>query len=170
MRDPWFERSLILLCKHNEEGALGIIINREGDVDLNEVIERLTEDHGAFGELANGEKMTWWGGPVGDGAGFVLFTGELDDGEGWNVGTIAVSPSLERLDELIRNQTNFELVLGYAGWGPGQLAEEVETGSWLFVDAEPTIVFDTPIEERYEKALAQIGLTPEMVWMQPVNE
>ena len=85
MRDPWFERALILLCQHNEEGAIGVIINREGDVDLQEVIDKLTEDHGEFGELSDGAQKTWWGGPVGDGAGFVIFSGTVDDGEGWNV-------------------------------------------------------------------------------------
>ena len=170
MRDPWFERSLVLLCQHNEEGALGLIINREGDVDLQEVVDRLTEDHGEFGDLLDGAKKTWWGGPVGDGAGFVLFPGVVNDGEGWNVGPVAVSPSLERLAELIRHGAAFELCLGYAGWGPGQLAEEIESGSWLAADIDPKIVFDTPFEQRYEKALAQIGLTPETIWMQPINE
>jgi putative transcriptional regulator len=170
MRDDWFERTLILLCQHNDDGALGIIINREGDVGLQEVIDKLSEDHGEFGPLLNGDQITWWGGPVGDGAGFVVFKGEVSDDEGWNIGSIAVSPSLQRLDDLIRSKDRFELVLGYAGWGPGQLAEEVEGGSWLFVDVEAEIVFDTPVEERYEKALAQLGLTPNTVWMQPINE
>jgi len=170
MRDPWFERTLILLCQHNDEGALGLIINREGDVLLQEVIDKLTEDHGEFAPLSNGEQKTWWGGPVGDGAGFVIYSGSVDEGEGWNIGTTAVSPSLERLAELIRQGTGFELCLGYAGWGPGQLADEIETGSWLAVDIDPALIFDTPFEERYEKALAQMGLTPETIWMQPVNE
>ena len=170
MRDPWFQRTLILLCQHNEDGALGLIINREGDVDLQEVIDRLAEDHGAFAPLPNGDQLTWWGGPVGAGAGFVLFSGAVSTDEGWNVGSIAISPSVERLDELILSKDRFELVLGYAGWGPGQLAQEVEGGSWLFVDVEPEIVFDTPMNQRYEKALAQLGLTPDMVWMQPINE
>ena len=170
MRDPWFERTLILLCQHNDDGALGLIINRESEVDLQEVIDKLTEDHGEFAELQDGSRKTWWGGPVGEGAGFVVFSGAVADEEGWTVGSIAVSPSLERLDELIRCESPFELVLGYAGWGPGQLADEVQSGSWLFVDVEPEIVFDTPLEERYEKALAQLGLTPDMVWMQPINE
>ena len=170
MRDPWFERTLILLCQHNDEGALGLIVNREGDIGLQEVIDRLTEDHGEFGTLSNAEQKTWWGGPVGDGAGFVLFSGSVEEGEGWNIGPVAVSPSLERLAELIREGSGFELCLGYAGWGPGQLAGEIETGSWLAADIDPSIIFDTPLDQRYEKALAQIGLTPETIWMQPVNE
>ena len=170
MRDPWFERTLVLLCQHNDEGALGLIINREGDVNIQEVIDRLTEEHGEFGTLLDGEQLTRWGGPVGDGAGFVIFSGTVEDGEGWNVGPVAVSPSLERLNELILSKAPFELVLGYAGWGPGQLAEEIEKGSWLSVDVDPRIVFETPTEQRYEKALAQLGLTPEMVWMKPINE
>mgnify|MGYP003950662635 CR=1 FL=1 len=170
MRDPWFERTLILLCRHNDEGALGLVINRESDIDLQEVIDKLTEDHGSFGELLDGSRPTWWGGPVGNGAGFVLFPGEVEDGEGWTIDGVAVSPSVERLADLIRNSSKFELCLGYAGWGPGQLAEEIETGSWVPVDVSQEIVFDTPIEERYDKALAQLGVTPSMVWMQPINE
>ena len=170
MRDPWFERTLILLCQHNDEGALGLVINRESDIDLQEVVDKLTEDHGSFGELSDGTRRTWWGGPVGNGAGFVLFPGEVEDGEGWTIDGVAVSPSVERLADLIRNASKFELCLGYAGWGPGQLAEEIETGSWVPVDVSKEIVFDTPIEERYDKALAQLGVTPNMVWMQPINE
>jgi putative transcriptional regulator len=170
MHDPWFERALILLCQHDDEGALGLVINRESDVELQEVIDKLTEDHGAFGELRHGSRKTWWGGPVGDGAGFVLFPGDVETGEGWNIDGVGISPSLERLAELIRSGTNFELCLGYAGWGPGQLAEEITTGSWVPVDADRKIIFETPIEERYDKALAQLGVTPELVWMQPINE
>jgi putative transcriptional regulator len=170
MRDPWFERALVLLCQHNDEGAIGLIINKKGGVDLQEVIERLSEDHGEFGTLQNTSQRTWWGGPVGEGAGFVIFNGTVEDGEGWNIGAVAVSPSLERLAELIREGTGFELCLGYAGWGPGQLADEIKTGSWLAVDIDPDIVFDTPPEQRYEKALAQIGLTPETIWMTPIDE
>jgi putative transcriptional regulator len=170
MRDPWFERALVLLCQHNDEGAIGVIINKKGEVNLQEVIDRLSEDHGEFGTLQDGTQGTWWGGPVGEGAGFVIFKGTVEDGEGWNIGAVAVSPSLERLAELIREGTGFELCLGYAGWGPGQLAEEIKTGSWLAVDIDPDIVFDTPPEQRYEKALAQLGLTPETIWMTPVDE
>ena len=170
MRDPWFERTLILLCQHDEDGSLGLVINRESDVDLQEVIEKLTEEHGDFGELMDGDRKTWWGGPVGDGAGFVLFPGAVEDGEGWAIDGVAVSPSLERLEKLIRSKADFQLCLGYAGWGPGQLAEEIETGSWVPVDVDRKIVFDTPLEERYDKALAQLGVQPNMVWMQPINE
>ena len=170
MRDQWFERALILLCQHDDEGALGLVINRESDIALQEVIDKLTEDHGEFGELKNGTRPTWWGGPVGDGAGFVLFRGTVEEGEGWCIDGVAVSPSLERLEELIRSEVGFELCLGYAGWGPGQLEDEIATGSWVPVDIDHEIVFDTPVEERYDKALAQLGVAPGQVWMQPINE
>ena len=170
MHDPWFDRALILLCEHNEDGAIGLVINREGEVSLEEVIQRLAEDHGDFGEIEDGDRSTWWGGPVGDGAGFVVFRGRVDNGEGWNIGDVAVSPSLERLASVIDTGEPFALCLGYAGWSPGQLASEIESGAWLAVDIDPAIVFDTPISERYERALAQIGLTPQTIWMTPVNE
>jgi putative transcriptional regulator len=60
--------------------------------------------------------------------------------------------------------------LGYAGWGPGQLDNEIEAGAWIPVDVEPEIVFQTPLSVRYEQALACLGLTPATVWMQAVDE
>ncbi|MGB0639418.1 MAG: YqgE/AlgH family protein [Myxococcota bacterium] len=170
MRDDWFERSLVLLCQHDEDGAIGLVINREGDIPIQEVMERLASEHGEMGHIPDGIRKTWWGGPVGDGAGFVVYPGEVRDGEGWNIGGVAVSPSVERLAQLVRSGQGFNLCLGYAGWGPGQLASEIELGSWLAVDVDPEIVFDTPIEERYEKALALLGLTPQSIWMTPINE
>ena len=170
MRDPWFERALILLCQHDEDGALGLVINRESDIVLQEVVDKLAEDHGDFGALQDGDRPTWWGGPVGDGAGFVLFPGAVEDGEGWSIDGVAISPSLERLADLIRTGVAFELCLGYAGWGPGQLADEIATGSWVPVDIDPKIVFETPLDERYDKALAQLGVALNQVWMQPIDE
>lgn len=166
LRDRWFEGTVVLLCQHDDEGALGLVINRDGPVTIGEVLERMDLEGDRLGDQA-----TWWGGPVGTGAGFVLWRGQAGAHEGWTVGgEVAVSPSVERLDELVRTGARFHLALGYAGWGPGQLEEELERGSWLLADASAALVFDTPLEDRYQQALALLGLTPHTVWMDPISE
>lgn len=166
MKDRWFEGTVVLVCQHDDEGALGLVINRDGPVTIGEVLERMDLDGDRLAEAT-----TWWGGPVGSGAGFVLWRGQAAEHEGWTVAQdIAVSPSVERLDDLVRTGKRFFLALGYAGWGPGQLDEEIERGSWLVADAPAGLVFETPLEERYQDALALLGLTPHSVWMNPVSE
>ena len=163
--DPNFARSVILVCQHDETGAFGLIINRDGPVSIGAVTERMD-----LGEPAEPDSVTWWGGPVGPGTGFVIWRGEADDSEGWNLrGDIAVSPSAERLKSLVQTQVPFFLCLGYAGWGAGQLDHEIETGSWLYADVEPTLIFDVPLDERYDRALMLLGLTAYTVSMTPIE-
>ena len=166
LKDPNFERTLVLLCQHDEEGALGLVINREGPISLDEVLSSL-----GLPTDPSAERTTWWGGPVGPGAGFVLFAGEVGAEQGWSLaGQIAISPSMEQLQRLVHAGLPFELCLGYAGWGPGQLEHEITHGSWLFTDLDPSLVFEAPLEERYDRALASLGLTASEVWMAPFDE
>lgn len=166
MRDPHFERTVVLLCSYGSEGALGLVINRDGPVPLAEVLRGLElpgEDYE--------ETPTWWGGPVGRSTGFVVWRGQADPEEGWTVGReVAVSPSVERLTHLVESKEPFSLCLGYAGWSAAQLDEEIARGSWLVADVDARIVFDAPLEDRYTAALALLGLRPETVWMQPIDE
>lgn len=166
MKDQWFENAVVLICHHDEDRALGLVINRDGPVSLGTVVEQMGID-----PPAGQDPQTWWGGPVGPGTGFVIWRGKGDPEEGWNLEQdVAVSPSAERLERLCQSGQRFHLCLGYAGWGPGQLDEEIESGSWLYVDLDAEIIFDTPLMARYRSALANLGLTPEMVWMKPIDE
>jgi putative transcriptional regulator len=165
MRDQWFEGAVILLCQHDDDGALGLVINKDGPVSVGEVLERMDLDPGAA------DRPTWWGGPVGTESGFVLWRGRAGVDEGWTLADeVAVSPSSERLSTLVGSGQRFFLVLGYAGWGPGQLEEELERGSWLLTEVDPEIVFDRPMAERYELALASLGLSAHSVVMNPISE
>lgn len=165
MRDPNFARAVVLICQHDEEGAIGLIINRVGPVMLDDVIDRLELD--APGTVGG---PTWWGGPVGQETGFVIWRGTANPAEGWNVGgEVAVSPSAEQLGDLVADGIRFHLCLGYAGWGPGQLDMEIRTGSWVYTDVEASLVFETPLEERYGAALAQLGLTAATLSMKPID-
>lgn len=165
MRDPNFHRAVVLLVQHSPEGALGLVVNRETPVRLADVVEHL--DVGATPARAN--RAVLWGGPVERGAGFVLFRGRAP--EGWQIRSdFSVSASKERLAALVAAGADFHLCLGYAGWGPGQLDREFEDGSWIHVDASPDLLFETPVGDRYDRALAQLGVSPETLWMNPVSE
>jgi putative transcriptional regulator len=163
MGDPNFDRTVVLICQHDENGAVGLVINREGPASVSDVLEKLEID-----PASPYENSTWVGGPVRPGTGFVLWRGTVDPDEGWNVGDgIAVSPSAERLGKLAGTGTPFALCLGYAGWSPGQLDAEVQSGAWLFIDVDNGIVFDQPMERRYDAALARLGLTAATIVMTP---
>jgi putative transcriptional regulator len=165
MQDPNFSRSVVLICQHDEEGAIGLIINRKGPVSMEDVIERLELEGPS---AARGH--TWWGGPVGQETGFVIWRGSASPEEGWNLGDeVAVSPSAEQLGALVANGQLFHLCLGYAGWGPGQLDLEITGGSWVYADIEPSIIFETPLEDRYSASLALLGLTAATLSMQPID-
>ena len=83
---------------------------------------------------------------------------------------IAVSPSIQCMAELLEEGRPFALCLWYAGWGPAQLDGEIESGSWLVSDLDPELVLRAPLETRYLRALASLGLTPDTVWMSPIDE
>jgi len=163
MGDPNFDRTVVLICQHDEDGAVGLVVNREGPATIGEVLEKLE-----IATETSYARQTWIGGPVRPGTGFVLWRGAVDPDEGWNVGEgVAVSPSADRLSQLAKGGTPFALCLGYAGWSPGQLDEEVQSGAWLFVDVDEAILFDLPMGSRYDAALAQLGLTAATVVMTP---
>lgn len=164
LKDPNFQRTVVLLLEHDEERALGLVINRESPVRLGDVVERLVT-----GSTPRNNRPALWGGPVERGAGFVLFRGRAQ--EGWQLRPdFAVSASRERLSALVATSAEFHLCLGYAGWGAGQLDREFAEGSWLYVECDPALLFDTPLADRYDRALAQLGLRADALWMSPINE
>ena len=166
MKDPYFEETLIVLCQYSEEGALGVIINRMSNLSLNDILRQI--------ELPNveKEKSVLWGGPVKNGVCFVVFEGSITPTDGWSIQSqIAISPSLELLKQRITNNQPFDLIIGYSGWGPGQLENEITKGSWLYADdINLSILLSSPIEQRYDKALQQLGLSKTTVWMTPIDE
>ncbi len=162
LADPNFWQSVVLLGVHShEEGAFGLVINRMLEVDLREVLIEIGEDP-VDGELP--EVLA--GGPVQPNHGFVLF--ERDDREAPNEeditisDTISVSGSTETLARLARGSIGgrYVLLLGYSGWHPGQLEQEIEDNSWVVAPLDSSILFDVPAEERWVAALRSIGVEP----------
>lgn len=167
MKDPFFEGAVILLCQHDENGALGLVINRVTSLSVQNVLEQLDI---SLPQTFEAHSVNW-GGPVEPGAGFIVFPGKVPDDEGWNVGDgIAVSPSRDQLIEALVQEQPFLLCLGYAGWGAGQLDNEIASGSWLVTDVDMDLVLALDMDDRYDGALLRMGLMATGVWMQPVDE
>ena len=158
MDDPRFARGVTLVCQHDEHGAMGLVVNRVTDLTLAEVFRQL-DIEGAPASLARQPVLL--GGPVQPERGFVLhedardFGGSLRFGQG-----LVVSTSREVLESLARGDgpTPFLMALGYAGWGAGQLEEEIAQNAWLTVPADRAICFETPVEDRWRAAALALGV------------
>ena len=173
MVDVFFSKTVVLLCDYDEEGALGVVVNRLTGLDADKVLLQMgVHDGGGL------EGPVHWGGPVQPGAVFMTFTrpaaGEssLDEAVFEIAGGIAVSPSRDMIQAVAGNADGGKafLSLGYAGWAAAQLDAEIESGSWIFMDADEDILFDTPPDERWQKCIDSIGVDPAMIWMKPVSE
>ena len=158
MADPNFSTTVTLICEHNDEGALGIVINRPLTLKLAGLFEQLSVDD-PDPEVAEFPVLA--GGPVGTERGFVLH------GSGWTYeNTLPVSEDIQLtlsrdvIDAMASGQGPDKslVALGYAGWQPGQLEDEMLANSWLNVPATPELVFDTPYSERWDYAARTLGI------------
>jgi putative transcriptional regulator len=186
LEDPTFAKSVVYLCEHSERGAMGLIINKPGELSLKHLFDKVELPLHREDLL---QSNVLHGGPVQTERGFVLHEPMLEaDLEDSEKPAPAPSPEAESKSNSIYASTlsvpgglamttskdvleamsngsgpkRVLVTLGYASWGEGQLESEIGENSWLTVEADPTVIFDTPIEKRYEKALALLGLQP---WM-----
>ena len=158
MADPNFSTTVTLICEHNDEGALGIIINRPLNLKLSGLFEQLSVDD-ADPDTASSPVMS--GGPVGTERGFVLHGKEHSFENTLSVSSeIQLTLSRDVIDAMaVGDGPDKSLVaIGYAGWEPGQLEEEMLANTWLNVTATPELVFDTPFEERWDSAARLLGV------------
>lgn len=160
LADTSFEGTVIFVAEHDERGALGIVVNRPLELDLGELFERI-EVPLRPGDLAR--SPVYYGGPVQTDRGFVLhqpagkWTSSIVVGE-----TISLTSSKDILEAVGGGEGPNRLLvsLGYAGWGPGQLEEEIRRNAWLTVAAAPELIFDIPAKERFPAAFALLGIDP----------
>ena len=170
MGDGTFAGTVIYLCEHTEKGALGLVINKPIDIKLKKLFEKveLTLDRE---DLA--EEPVYFGGPVQTERGFVLHErlgGEATEGGTYNSslqipGGLEMTTSKDVLEALANGAGPKKVLvtLGYSGWSAGQLEDEIGRNGWINVGAEPGIIFDTPVEQRYDKALSLLGIDPRML-------
>ena len=163
LEDPYFSHALVYICEHNEHGALGIIVNRPIDMNLAGLFDKIDIKLEAD-SLAN--LPVYFGGPVQLDRGFVLHRpiGQWQSTLAIN-SEIGLTSSRDVLASVGSAGLPAEILvtLGYAGWDAGQLEDELARNSWLTVDAVPEIIFDTPVEQRYEKAVSLLGFDPAML-------
>lgn len=158
MRDPRFARTVIYMCAHNAEGAMGIVLNRLiGSLSYTELLKQL----GFEGEGAQDDRKVHFGGPVETSRGFVLHsTDKLEEGSLLVDDDVALTSTTDILRSIVAGEgpNRSILALGYAGWGPGQLDQELQNNSWLHVPADSDLIFDAELESKWTRAIAKIGV------------
>jgi putative transcriptional regulator len=158
LADPNFSRAVVLMIEHGDQGSFGLVINHPSPIKASELLDSLEM-------IWRGEDsaVVWAGGPVSPSTGWVLHepVGGTQPGTIEITSTISLSTSPDRL-RAIANQPprNVRLLLGYSGWGPGQLAQEMARGAWLHTAADPRLVFETPPDEIWDRAMKSLGINP----------
>jgi len=167
MQDEVFGRTVVYLCEHSERGALGLVINKPSDICVSDLFSKV-ELPLARPDLA--EQPVFQGGPVQTERGFVLHDPVGTAEESIYASTLTIPGGLEMTTsrdvlEAMSSGAGPRRVfvsLGYASWGQGQLESEITENSWLTVEAKPDLIFDVPVERRYDEALGLLGL---QAWM-----
>ncbi len=163
LRDPNFAKAVILLCEYQEEGAMGLVINRSTQTRAADIVQLDPPPE------RDGGLEVWIGGPVDPARGWLLLGEDLGDG-------IEISPGLflsASRDLLRRVMQAADLVarcrflVGYAGWGPKQLDRELADSAWLTVPVDNALLFDTPSDAIWEVAIRQLGIDPNSLAMGP---
>lgn len=159
LQDPNFTQSVTFLCEHNAEGAFGLVINHETDATVAEVLGQLNISSDENNPYLN--RKIFLGGPVEVERGLILHTpiGEWESTLCQH-NDIAVTSSLDIMRAIGKDQApeKFLVCLGYAGWGPGQLEQEMAQNSWLSGPADKKIIFDTPVTKRWQAAASLLGV------------
>ena len=163
MRDPRFEKSVIYICAHNDDGAMGLMVNRALEsLTFPAMLEQLGIDKVGAGDKVN----VHFGGPVESGRGFVLHSRDygqeatmvVDQGG-------ALTATIDILKAIAGGEGPRQslLALGYAGWGPGQLDTEIKSNGWLHVAADSDLMFGPDQDAKGQRAMDKIGIDPRML-------
>jgi putative transcriptional regulator len=158
MRDPRFARSVIYMCAHSADGAMGLVVNRRvGSITFDDLLKQLNIGP----NKRNDEIRIHFGGPVEQGRGFVLHSSDyLQSGSLRVDDHVALTATLDILKEMAAGggPRKSLLALGYAGWGPGQLDAEIQANGWLSVSSDEALVFDADLDHKWERAIGKIGI------------
>jgi putative transcriptional regulator len=161
MGDPRFEHSVVLMCKHGASGAMGLIVNKPApDVSLADLLDQLDID----GQPEFSNAPLRFGGPVEGARGFVLHGNDYDSElHSMEISeTFRMTATLDILEDIAvgRGPAKKLMLLGYSGWGPGQLEGEIAMNGWLTSDADLSLVFDTEDDDKWTGALQKLGIDP----------
>jgi putative transcriptional regulator len=159
MEDSRFERTVIYMCAHNADGAMGLVVNKLFDaITFPDLLEQLNIETGPKTE----QIRVHFGGPVESGRGFVLHTDDyVRDGTLKVRQGFALTATVDILKAIAQGEgpSHSLLALGYSGWGPGQLESEIAANGWLIVPANADLVFANELDDKWERALGAAGVT-----------
>ena len=165
MSDPRFARTVIYLCAHNADGAMGLVLNRLiNSITFKDLLDELKVEDLPPGESSS--PAIHFGGPVETGRGFVLHSADYVGPDSMPLsGTFALTATVDILKAIAVGEGPQQhlLALGYAGWGPGQLDGELQENAWLCVEADPELVFDAGLDQKWERALAKLGISASLL-------
>lgn len=160
MRDPRFQRTVIYMCAHSSDGAMGIIINRlVGAINLQDLLDQLNLQPKS---RESTDVRVHYGGPVESSRGFVLHSSDFSWEDSLHVSsevTLTASVDILRMMASGQGPSNRLLALGYAGWGPGQLDNEINRNDWLNVPADIDMLFDKDLDDKWERAIGILGVS-----------
>jgi putative transcriptional regulator len=161
LKDPNFDRSVVLMCIHSDEGAMGLIINRPSPLTMRDILTQLGLECST-----EGSQTAMVGGPVALDSGLLLYQIEQDterrDDELMVAENLCLCPNRDLLLAIGKGAGPklYHMFLGHAGWGPGQLETEISQGVWIPAPMQLDLIFNTPAELRWEEALLREGVTP----------
>ena len=160
MGDPRFQRTVIFMCAHSAQGAMGLVVNKLADqIDFTDLLEQLSIEV----PVIRREVMVHAGGPVETGRGFVLHTADYRQDSTLMVSEeIGLTATADILKSIAGGggPSHSLLALGYAGWAPGQLDSEIQANGWLHVPADLELVFDRDLDSKWERAVHKMGIDP----------
>ena len=166
MQDPIFGGTVVYVCEHNENGVLGVVINKPTDMTMEVLFDRIDLKLAAGSDTPIINEPIMFGGPVQDDRGFVLHTPGARYSSSLTVtDEIAFTTSIDVLEAVAKGDGPERMLvsIGYSGWSPGQLEDEIGRNGWLTVGASADILFDFPIEQRYVAAIKLLGIDPIML-------
>jgi putative transcriptional regulator len=171
--DPNFSRTVVLLCKHSEDGAFGLVVNRPlvtaGPVVVE--VRAPSDTAGHKTEVSEHELQVWVGGPVEPQSSWILDGDDSDIAEERRGVRVAEGLYLSTSPDLLHRllgptpPPRTRLIVGFSGWGPGQLEQELEASAWLISDVDREVLFATPADRMWETAIRRLGADPAALQM-----
>ena len=166
MRDPNFERSVVLICEHGGDGTMGLVVNRPTGTSVVSIVQMEQLD------TANKDQSVWIGGPVDTSRAWILSSDDPGTPERIQLtDSLFLAASTDALRQCLQapkeEQNHYRFLLGYAGWAPGQLEGELAASAWLNAPLDLDIVFNTPADEMWNRAIKQLGVDPLLLHMGP---
>ena len=166
MNDPIFGGTVVYICEHNDKGVLGVVINKPTDMTMDVLFDRIDLKVTDSLRPSVVDEPIMFGGPVQDDRGFVLHSpGGRYSSSLAVTDEVAFTTSIDVLEAVASGSGPQRMLvsIGYAGWSPGQLEEEIAKNGWLTVGADAHVLFDLPVEERYVAAIKLLGIDPLML-------